>query len=220
MNGVGTVIGSLFGSPFPTTVYIGHPGWKGLGARAGYSIINGAVMTIICISGFMSIITAAVPLEAGYPIMLWIGVVITAQAFQTTPREHAPAVAFGLMPAISAWGLNLLRQYINNEGKYSTEQVNKLISDTLPHLKGIIVFSEGALLSAMFLTAVSVYMIENKFLKSFLWTIPLMVMSYFGFIHSSEIGFGMAGKIPAGYLLFGITILLIYFYNKKSIKTD
>ena len=26
---------SMFGSCFPTTIYIGHPGWKGLGARAG-----------------------------------------------------------------------------------------------------------------------------------------------------------------------------------------
>ncbi len=216
MNGVGTIIGSLFGSPFPTTVYIGHPGWKGLGARSGYSIINGAVVTVICFSGLMDLISATIPMEAGYPILLWIGVVITAQAFQTTPKKHAPAVALGLMPAISAWGLNLLRQYINREGKYTTAQLNKIIGESLPHLKGILTFSEGALLSAMFLTAVSVYLIERDFLRSFYWTIPLIVFSYIGFIHSSEVGFGMAGKIPLGYSLFALIILLVHLYNKYT----
>ena len=116
MNGAGTLVGAFCGSPFPTTVYIGHPGWKGLGARTGYSIINGVVITVICFTGLMSVITSLVPFEAGYPILLWIGLVITAQAFQTTPKEHAPAVALGLMPSIASWGLSVLRQYIGCEG--------------------------------------------------------------------------------------------------------
>jgi adenine/guanine/hypoxanthine permease len=213
MNGIGTMVGSFFGSPFPTTVYIGHPGWKGLGARSGYSIINGAVMTIICFTGLMSVIVAAIPLEAGFPILLWIGVIITAQSFQTTPKEHAPAVALGLMPAIAAWGLGLLRQFINSEGTFTTQEVNDIIAKTLPHLKGILVFPEGALFSAMFLSAVAVYLIEKDFLKAFLWTLPLIVFSYFGFIHSHEIGIGMAGHVPLGYALFAMMLLMIYLYN-------
>ncbi|MCU0822888.1 MAG: NCS2 family permease [Spirochaetes bacterium] len=163
MNGIGTIIGSFFGSTFPTTVYIGHPGWKALGARAGYSVINGAVITIICFTGIIGVIKNLIPLEAGYPILLWIGVVITAQAFQTTPKEHAPAVALGLMPAISSWGLLKLRLYINASGGMSTEQINAQIVSVLPQIKGIIPFAEGALLSAMFLTALSVYLIEKDF---------------------------------------------------------
>ncbi|MFC1671068.1 NCS2 family permease, partial [Spirochaetota bacterium] len=218
MNGIGTMVGSLFGSPFPTTVYIGHPGWKALGARAGYSIINGAVITIICFTGLMSVIAGLIPIEAGYPILLWIGVVITAQAFQTTPKMHAPAIALGLMPAIAAWGLSLLRMFINSKGKYTTLQVNDIIAQTIPGMKGIIAFSEGPLLSAMFLTAVAVYFIEKDFLKALYWTIPLIICSFFGFIHSSEIGIAMAGGVPLGYLLFGVSILAVYLYNrfKKS----
>ena len=37
INGLGSIAAALFGSAFPTTIYIGHPGWKALGARAGYS---------------------------------------------------------------------------------------------------------------------------------------------------------------------------------------
>ena len=92
VNGIGTIAAALFGSCFPTTIYIGHPGWKALGARAGYSTLNGLVMTAICLSGSVGLFSAVIPLEAGIAIVLWIGIVITAQAFQSTPREHAPAV--------------------------------------------------------------------------------------------------------------------------------
>ncbi len=108
VNGLGTIAAALFGSCFPTTIYIGHPGWKALGARAGYSTLNGLFMTAICLTGTVTLISKAVPLEAGIAIVLWIGVVITAQAFQTSPVRHAPAAAIGLFPAIAAWGAILV----------------------------------------------------------------------------------------------------------------
>ena len=46
-NGVGTIVAAFFGSCFPTTIYIGHPGWKALGARIGYSWLNGVFMTAV-----------------------------------------------------------------------------------------------------------------------------------------------------------------------------
>lgn len=91
VNGIGTLAASLFGSCFPTTIYIGHPGWKAMGSRAGYSILNGAFITLICLTGSLSYIAWAIPIDAGMAIMLWIGIVIAAQAFQETPKNHAPA---------------------------------------------------------------------------------------------------------------------------------
>lgn len=89
VNGAGSIIAAVFGSAFPTTIYIGHPGWKALGARAGYSVLNGAFITIICITGTLAWIAWAIPIDAGMAIVLWIGIVISAQAFQTTPRALA-----------------------------------------------------------------------------------------------------------------------------------
>ena len=104
-NGAGSMIAALLGSCFPTTIYIGHPGWKALGARTAYSTINAAFMGVICFFGIFGLIHAIVPIEAGAAIVFWIGIIITAQAFQTTPARHAPAVAVGLFPAIAGWGL-------------------------------------------------------------------------------------------------------------------
>ena len=102
VNGLGTLAAGLFGSCFPTTIYIGHPGWKSMGARAGYSIVNGAFFTLLFLFGCGTFLKELIPLEAGAPIVMYIGIVITAQAFQTTPREHAPAVVLALFPALAA----------------------------------------------------------------------------------------------------------------------
>ena len=109
VNGLGTLAAAGFGSCFPTTIYIGHPGWKALGARAGYSVLNAAFFTVVCISGVVAAIAWAVPIDAGMAIVLYIGLVITAQAFQATPKAHAPAVVVGLLPGVAAWGVLLAK---------------------------------------------------------------------------------------------------------------
>ena len=46
-DGVVSLIGCLMGNPFINAVYIGHPGWKAMGGRIGYSAATG-LMVIIC----------------------------------------------------------------------------------------------------------------------------------------------------------------------------
>ena len=38
------------------------------------------------------------------PILLYIGMLIGAQAFQESPKSHAPAVVLALAPHLAAWG--------------------------------------------------------------------------------------------------------------------
>jgi adenine/guanine/hypoxanthine permease len=85
ISGIGTLAAAALGSCFPTTIYIGHPGWKAMGARIGYSWLTGVVMGSACLLGLFGVIGQLVPIEA-------------AQAFQATPPRHAPAVALGLLP--------------------------------------------------------------------------------------------------------------------------
>ena len=54
--------------------------------------------TFIALFGLTGLLNALIPMEAGMAIVLWIGMVISAQAFRATPREHAPAVVMGLLP--------------------------------------------------------------------------------------------------------------------------
>ena len=85
---IGNIVAGILGSPYPTTLYIGHPGWKAIGARAG-SLINGVLMAALCLTGSLGFLSEYVPIEAGMAILIWIGITIGAQAFQAV---------LGLMP--------------------------------------------------------------------------------------------------------------------------
>src|ERR1700750_1885351 len=95
----------MLGSPFPPAVYIGHPGWKAVGGRIGYSLATGVVIGLVCFLGLTALLLAVIPLVAILPILLFIGLVIGAQSFQTTPARHAPAVILALLPNIADWTL-------------------------------------------------------------------------------------------------------------------
>jgi AGZA family xanthine/uracil permease-like MFS transporter len=75
-DGVGTLIGALLGSPFGTVVYVGHPVHKRVGARTGYSIMNGFVYLILCLTGDIPVILSLVPAIAIGPIIFIFGLMI------------------------------------------------------------------------------------------------------------------------------------------------
>ena len=81
-DGIGAVVGSFLGSPFPPAVYIGHPGWKAVGGRIGYSLATGIVIALVAFLGLVALLLAVIPIQALVPILLFIGLVIGAQAFQ------------------------------------------------------------------------------------------------------------------------------------------
>ena len=47
-DGVVSLIGCLMGNPFINAVYIGHPGWKAMGGRIGYSAATGVMVIVLC----------------------------------------------------------------------------------------------------------------------------------------------------------------------------
>jgi AGZA family xanthine/uracil permease-like MFS transporter len=189
VNGLGTLAGALFGSCFPTTIYIGHPGWKAMGARAGYSILNGAFITLICITGTVAQIAWLVPIDAGAAIVLWIGIVITAQAFAATPREHAPAVVMGLLPGVAAWGALLAKQGLRAADfgtaahPFDAGLIDRFLrSDTW--IDGAFALEQGFVFSSVLLAAMTVAVIERQFARAAIWAAVCALLSGLGLMHA------------------------------------
>ena len=107
-DGVISLIGCLMGNPFINAVYIGHPGWKAMGGRIGYSAATGIMVIILSWFGVISLLLAIIPVVAISPILLYIGMLIGAQAFQSTPKTHAPAIVLALTPHLAAWCKTLI----------------------------------------------------------------------------------------------------------------
>jgi len=222
VNGGGSMVAALLGSCFPTTIYIGHPGWKGLGARAGYSWLNGVFFLVVCLTGSTALISAAVPLEAGIAIVFWIGIVIGAQAFQAVPRSHAPAVVVGLFPALAGWGLLLIQQGIGPTGDLQGLIDQGILSGGLP---GMIALSQGMIFSAMILAATCVFIIERRLFVAALWAAAAAVLSFFGAIHACEIrgadvlgsfGFGAGLDFALGYAMVAALLALTAWWLHRT----
>jgi adenine/guanine/hypoxanthine permease len=230
-NGIGTLIGAICGSCFPTTIYIGHPGWKALGARVGYSILNGLVMGLLCLTGTVAILAYFVPIEAGMAIVLWIGIVIVAQSFSATPSHHAPAVAVGLLPGIAGWGALMAKNALRAGGMGTPDhpftpaliQQFKL-SDT--YIDGAFALEQGFIFSAMILAAITVYLIERKFRKAAYWSIGAALLSWVGLMHSYRwtiadtvvnLGFSAGASWAVGYLLMAILFFYVDWQERKQL---
>lgn len=189
-NGVGTISAAMFGSCFPTTIYIGHPGWKALGARAGYSTLNGVVITAICLSGTVSLLNSLVPIEAGIAIVMWVGIIITAQAFQATPSEHAPAVAIGLFPAIAAWGATVVEGAFRVSGGMTMAQALTSLKPALVNgflLHGLIVIERGYIFTCMILAAISAFLVDRKYTSAGLWALVAAAFTGGGLMHAYQV---------------------------------
>jgi len=222
-NGLGSVLASFLGSCFPTTIYIGHPGWKALGARTGYSIINGIFILAICLTGTMDAVLKIIPIEAGIGILLWIGIIIAAQAFQETPKHHALAVAMGLFPAFAAWGLNMVDTGLRAAGTNLYNTVNSGSFQGIMPITGAISLSQGFIFTSMILAAMSVHVIERNYWKASLWSFSAAVLSYFGIIHAytltaagvtNRFGLGAAGEFAVCYAAVGVLLLMLQLRNR------
>ena len=103
IDGVGTCLGAIFGSFYGTTVYIGHPVHKALGAKRGYSFINGVIYFILLTSGLFATIYNTIPNCANGALLIFVGLLICRQAVEDNPPDYYPAIFFGLFPCLCNW---------------------------------------------------------------------------------------------------------------------
>jgi adenine/guanine/hypoxanthine permease len=221
INGIGTLAAASLGSCFPTTIYIGHPGCKAMGARIGYSWLNGLVMGAACLLGLFGVIGQLVPIEAGMAIVLYIGLVIAAQAFQATPRRHAPAVALGMLPGLAGWGALMLKAGLRAGG--SGTAANPFGPALLQPLAqadvwaaGAFALEQGQIVAAMLLASMLVYLIEARLLAAAACAASAALLAWFGVIHAWQftsadtvvhLGWGVGRSWALGYGVMALVFL-------------
>jgi AGZA family xanthine/uracil permease-like MFS transporter len=228
-DGVVSLIGCLMGNPFINAVYIGHPGWKAMGGRIGYSAATGIMVIVLAWFGIISVLLALVPVVAISPILLYIGMLIGAQAFQTTPIKHAPAIVLALTPHLAAWAKlqidTMLGSTIN-----AAQKVGGLAADKVGDVKaaaiaalpqqgvlyhGLDVMGGGSILTGLVLGAIGVFVIERDFVKASAFALSGAVLTYFGFMHGEAVGIGGGLGVTPGVALAYAVVAAGFFVVGK-----
>jgi len=225
VNGASAVVGVFFGNPFAPTIYIGHPGWKAIGARSGYSVLNAVAITAICLTGAMPFVLWFMPLEVTLGILLWIGLIITAQAFQEVPKAHALAVAIGFIPSLAAWGELLIETTLGKAAPgYSLQQAAAGFSPDL-FFAGMLSLAQGFLLISILFSAIVAKVIDRQWRAAAVWCLIGAAASACGIIHgyvfTPDGGYapalfqwtGFGGAIPSGFdfaLAYALAAILLF----------
>jgi len=208
-DGIGAIAGAILGSPFPPAVYIGHPGWKAVGGRIGYSLATGIVIALVCFLGLTALLLAVVPLVAILPILLYIGLVIGAQAFQASPKEHAPAVVLAIIPNVAAWGHLQIDSALAAVGSAAGAVGLDKLGATGIVYHGMQLLGGGAVLAGLVLGAMAACIIDKQFRSAAAWAFVGAVLAFFGFIHGETLGWAKEPVVALGYALFAVTCLVL-----------
>jgi AGZA family xanthine/uracil permease-like MFS transporter len=125
---------------------------------------------------------------------------IGSQAFQETPKSHAPAVVLSLVPHVAAWG----KLQIDNSLAAAGTSAAAVGLDKLGQ-KGILyhglqVLGDGAILGGLMLAAIAAFVIDRAFVKAAAFSAAAAALSFFGFMHGEAIGIGQSPTMTVAYL--------------------
>lgn len=208
-DGVVSMIGCLMGNPFINAVYIGHPGWKAMGGRIGYSMVTGVTILVLSCFGLLSLLLALIPVVAILPILLYIGMLIGAQAFQECPRSHAPAIVLALVPHLAAWAKGLVDGALAAAGTNAHEVGLDSLAGAGVLYAGLETLGGGAILGGLILGGIAVFMIEQKLKSAAAFSLAGGLLAYFGFMHGEAVGIGVSPEAAAAYLTVALGLYLL-----------
>jgi len=197
MNGLGTLAAAALGSPFPTTLYVGHAAHKANGARSGYSALNGLVTLVLCTTGLLPLVLRVVPLEVAGPVIVWFGLVTVGQAFAEVPKAQTIAVALGLVPMLAQWATSIADVVARKAGSSLAEVLPRMGTELA--LGGLLALGQGGLLTSMLWAATLAVVIDRRFVAAAGWMGAAAVLASFGAIHAYTLtATGVEGQLRWG----------------------
>jgi AGZA family xanthine/uracil permease-like MFS transporter len=175
-----TIAAGCCGGVVQNTPYIGHPAYKAMGARAGYTLATGLLIGVGAAVGIVALLVRLLPDAAVAPILVFVGLQITAQAFLASPARHAPAVALSFLPAVAALVLIQGNLLLGGVGKSAAD----LVGEGRVVWGALLVLGNGFILTALLWGAALVAIIERRLRVAGAVLAMAALATLFGLIHS------------------------------------
>ncbi len=221
IDGLATLVTSMFGGVSQTTAYAGIVAYQKMGVRSGYLILNGLFVGFGGILGIVSLVVSIVPQAALGPVILFIGIEIVMQGFVHCDKKYYPAILFSILPSI----LRIIESIISDGSLVSLDALQdisfKAGNGISSHL-AILLLGNGFIITGMLWASTLCFAIDKKWISSFVCCLILSLLSYFGIIHSvfisGQIYWNTALpdavktvplQLALGYLALGIIILVL-----------
>jgi AGZA family xanthine/uracil permease-like MFS transporter len=182
-EGFATLVGGLFGGVIQSTPYIGHPAYKAMGARSAYTLATAIFIGLAGILGYFGWIFYVLPKPVVFPILIFVGLEITAQSFRATPRRHYPALALACVPALAYLASIPLNQVVNDPGPPGREFTS--FSPEVQHtIQTITILSGGFIVTSLIWATGLAKVIDGRMKTAAAVFLLAGMFALFGVIHS------------------------------------
>lgn len=219
MDGVSTMTGALFGNPFPTTVYFGHPGWKELGARAGFSLVNGVLYLLICTTGLTGVLMTLIPTEAVMVLLIFVGFSVTDSTFRSIDKKYYQVIFLSLMPILFQYMQTLISSSVQAAGSTLESMPVELFAEYSVPIKGIMYLGNGGFLTSLLLAGLLACVVDRRYRMSGYFALIMAGCVAIGLIHCPRIALLSKPGIMFGVIYLTVSVLLFlkgYYFEKQE----
>jgi AGZA family xanthine/uracil permease-like MFS transporter len=215
VEGFATLVAGMCGGVIQSCPYIGHPAYKEMGGRAGYTIATALFIGLGAVCGYLSFFVGLLPEAAVAPILIFIGIEIMAQAFEATPRQHFRAVAISFIPVVACLVSIQFNQLLAGLGK----SVSDLSGELLVSYTATTVLGNGFIVTSLLWGAAFAHVLDHCPGRGAGYLLVCGLLTLCGAIHSplpSGALFSplqppspLVWHLAAGYLLMALTFALL-----------
>lgn len=207
IEGIATLIAGFSGGVIQTTPYIGHPAYKAMGGRAAYTLGTALLVGSAGLIGYFGLIKALIPAPAVYPILVFVGLEISAQSFLATPRRHYAAVAFACLPALAFLAMNLPGRMLGDDAVQEAGITIQSLAN--PQLRADLMtlgmLSSGFILTSLLWGWALAASIDRRLRVAAMVLMLAGTLTLFGVIHSPLLGSRLF--VPFGPASWGDVVL-------------
>ena len=165
---------------------------------------TGVVISIFCFLGLFGVINTLLPTPAIVPILLYIGLLIGAQAFAAVPKAHYAAVVIAIIPNIASWAQSQIDNALGAAGTSAAQVGEAKLEGNSVVYHGLLILGSGAVLAGMVLGAIVVFIIDRDFIRAGITCVIASVLVFAGIIHAEKVEWNANGGMSLGFLFAAV----------------
>jgi AGZA family xanthine/uracil permease-like MFS transporter len=182
---IATLVAGLCGGVAQTTPYIGQPAYKAMGGRTSYTLLTGLFIGLGGVFGWLATLIDWLPLAVLAPILIFVAINITVQAFEATVPKYFAAVVLAFFPPIA----RMLAIKLGDPGIVAPDQFAHLFAaadNGLPELAVVVMLGNGFIITSMVWASFAVALIDGRTRGAAAILVLGALLTAFGVIHSVD----------------------------------
>ena len=182
VEAVATILAAICGGVIQSTPYIGHPAYKAMGGRAAYTLATALFVGGAGLIGYFGLVLEWIPEAAVLPILVFIGLEITAQSFHATEKRHYAALAIACIPAMAKLVMIYVGQYVQAAELGAEEfEYPQYLKDQELYLR---VLAGGFIITSLVWASATAKIVDRRYFSASIYFALGGMFVLFGVIHS------------------------------------